>query len=59
MKLWAKAALFCGGSTIWGLYDVLAPGEAPSTPVLILNYLALIAGIVGLAGSYILYTQNR
>jgi hypothetical protein len=59
MKQWAKGALIGGVLTIWGLYDVLAPGETPSTLGLILTYLSLIAGIVVLYGSYIFYKQNK
>lgn len=59
MKQWAQGALIGAALTIWGLYDVLAPGETPGTMGLILDYLSLIAGMVILAGSYILYKQNK
>lgn len=59
MKQWMQGALIGGVLTIWGLYDMLAPGETPSTISQILNYLGLIAGLFLLFGSYKLYTQNK
>jgi hypothetical protein len=59
MKQWAKGALIGGVLTVWGLYDVFAPGETPGTVGLILNYLSLIAGLFVLGGSYILYSRDK
>ena len=59
MKQWAKGALIGGVLTIWGLYDILAPGETPSTIGQIINYLGLIAGLFILFGAYKLYTQDK
>jgi hypothetical protein len=43
--------ILCGLVVIWSAYSLVAPGEAMSKPVVIMNYFALFGAVMGAIGA--------
>ena len=53
-----RMALIGGGATVLAVINMSTGSEAQSTPVLILEYLALAGGLIGLLGGLVIMTRR-
>jgi hypothetical protein len=54
--LWFLLSL---GVVLWNLIEMTSGGEAPGQAVMVMHWITLICGAVGLVGSVVLYAQKR
>ena len=54
-----KVALIGAAGTAIAMFNMLPGGEAPSAPVLVLQYILLAAGLIGFVGGLIMMAAQK
>lgn len=59
MSRWSKLMLMSAITSALLIYQIMSATEAPSQALAILQYALLACALVGLAGSVVMYAQER
>jgi hypothetical protein len=58
-KNWAPQIILCGAISLWQVYELMAPREAPPSGLVVIQLVLLACGVVGCFGGLAMHLSRR